>query len=564
MFKGASTIMPWTDLSGQVSTGPSFSGAGISVGNLGIGDAVSSALNQYGANSATVEDIKWGMKRFPELKYHISALATFTSFTNQYPWVNKNVLGPGGITVTVDPSMNQDQALITIITDAFKAVSEANLQSGELDRLKSLISESVDPDELSRRVQSDTLLLKQLANKLLSLNNIYSKLYKAALSIITYSCFVADFSEDYAIIKIYSIDELEVEKEKNSVPAAAQLSKQKKWVVKSTGDSLSGRARVITDENSLDDSSIGRIIHYLKIIDMLETSISVERLAKSNSFLVWMVGVDGFPGELVTPWLDVYKQRVMTRLKAGIDNGNIVQSSLSRSLTASHIFVPNYKDSPTDVKKMDLNYRPLLSDIEYWWSKVFMALGIPPYYSMLQKTGTVSKDVTAFHESMMGSKVRMYQSILERLLGNWIDLFLIQVVGEELISKYKVQVYLPTYVSGGEESRSEYMRRVNQLASAFSTLSVSGLPLNPDFAVKLMFPNSDPKEVVDWEVRKLMNPETSGPYDLVQGEDSGQPVSDQAVNGVLDAMMLGVQADRAPTKPALDPALTVSAIPEVE
>ena len=543
---GNNLLGSFTDLSTMVPqkmrnpAKPSFADSGF--GNL---------VTQYldvGSSPADIKNIDWALKRFPELKYHISALATFTSFTNQYPWVGKDVYGPGGISVTATPKLNQDEALIEIVNQAFKVVNESNLRGEYLDKFTDFVSEAADPSTLTANTESDILVIKEISHKLLSYNNIYLQLYKAAKSLVIYSACVADFSEDYSKIYLYSIDELKfINKDNESVPVPVQVletSSDNKWVVKKTGEKLSERAKLITDEDSLGDSPVGRIVHYLKIIDVLETSMSVERLAKSNSFIVWKVGVDGLPGELVTPWLDVYKERVMTRLKAGTENNNIVQASLSKSLTASHIFVPNYADSPTDVQSLNLEYRPLLADLEYWWAKVFMALGIPPYYSVVTgENNNISGDITAFHEGLLGSRIRMYQSMLEKILIFWIRKFLGQVLGDDISEKYRIMALLPTYVSGGEEARSEYMRRVNQFASAFSTLSVSGLPIDPQFAVKLMFPNSDPHEVVDWHTRKMMNPDSVSPYDLNVKDDVPEAEAGKYVDDMLNTMASGVLSE---------------------
>lgn len=492
----------------------------------------------------TISDIKWAMHRFPELKYYIGALATFTAFTNQYPWVNKNVLGPGGISVLVSPRLNQNDLLIDVVNAAFQAVKESGLNEESLKRVSKLVEESIDPSTLDDQVQGDLVVIKELAHKLLKFNNIYSQLYKAATSIITYSSCVVDYSDNYSTITFYSLDDLEFQHSGQAINS----TNKSEWIVKKTKLSLSPRAQVITDDEMTEYSPIGRVVNYLKIIDTLEISISVERLAKSNSFVVWKVGVDGMPGELVTPWLDVYKERVMNRLKAGTNNGNVVQAAMSKSLTASHVFVPNFKESPTSLEKIDLQYRPLLDDLKYWWSKTFMAIGIPPYYSSLSEGQNISKDITSFHEGLMGSRVRMYQSLLEKTLTYWIGKFVSTVMGEDLINKYDTLVNLPTYVSGGEEGRSEYMRRVNQFASAYSTLSVSGLPISPDFAVKLMFPNADPTEVVDWRVRNLMNPQASGSTELPPGTS---PAEEEAyVDSVLDTMTRGVVNEGAGGKAA--------------
>jgi len=545
---GNNVLSSFTDLSYMVS--PQLRGINPgkpSLGSTGVTDLVTDELGGPAVRS-TIPQIKWALHRFPELKYHIGALATFTSFTNQYPWVNKNVYGPGGITVTAKPRLNQDQALIQIVTEAFQAVKEAGLTGEPLDQMTNMVTDSAEPDAINKQIQGDTMVIKELAHKLLSYNDIYTQLYHAAVSVVTYSACIVDYAEDYSTIHFYSLDEVERSSKDQEIlptPARVVVQADTKWKVTKTGEYLSDRAQVITDDDAIENSPIGRIVHYLKIIDLLETSLSVERIAKSNSFIVWKVGVDGLPGELVTPWLDVYKEKVMTRLKAGTDNSNVVQASMSKSLTASHIFVPNYKESPTEVENLSLEYRPLLTDLEYWWAKVFMAMGIPPYYaSISQNTMNISKDISAFHEGLLGSRVRMYQALLEKVLVYWVRKFIAGIMTPEVTDKYTVQLFLPTYVSGGEEGRSEYMRRVNQFASAYSTLSVSGMPISPEFAVKLMFPNSDPQEVVDWQTRKLMNPDSSNPYELTP-EPSPQE-EEQYVDGVLDSMARGVDLEPEP------------------
>ena len=519
-------------------------------------------------DKVTIKKIHWALRRFPELKYHISALATFTSFTNQYPWVGKDVFGPGGISVTVDPKLNQDQALVDIVNQAFKVVQESGIKGDYLEKFTDIVKEASTPDSIAQNTESDIFLIKELIHKLFAHNDIYVKLYRAAKSIIIYSACVIDFSEDYSNIYIYGIDELEVETEDNRAGLGPSmnipLSKDHRWYVKKTKKSLSDRAKIITDEDEVEDSPMGRIVHYLQILDALETSLSVERLVKSNSFIVWRVGADGLPGELVTPWLNVYKERVMTRLKAGTDNNDIVQASLSKSLTASHIFVPNYKDSPTEVDSHNIEYRPLLEDIEYWWSKVFMGLGIPPYYSTINKqANNINSDITSFHESLMGSRVRMYQALLEKILVFWSRQFIAGILGTEYNDKYNISVLLPTYVSGGEESRSEYMRRVNQFASAYSTLSVSGLPISPQFGVRLMFPNADPHEVIDWHTRQLMNPDSINPYnpESNSGGSTNNTEDQSYIDNMLNTIETGVLEPGQETTNTNIPELSLNGTP---
>lgn len=512
------------------SFGYGLSGNGASAGNPGFVEMIGDQLS--GSSGVSVGSIKTCLRRFPELKYHIAALATFVAYTNQFPWVNKDVAGPGGIAVKISQRLNDDEELIDLVEKALAVVREG-----------------VDPTELAAgpkpginrnsNLRRDAELIRNLSKRLLDINDIYAQLYKAAQGLIQFSHCVVDYNESYSRITFYGLDELEKHVD--------QKTQKEVWIVKSTKKPLSDRFRMVTDGEELRDSPMGRVTHYLRVLETLETAMPVERLSKTNSFVVWKVGIDGLPGDAVPRWLDTYRDRVMNRFQAGVQNNNIVQASLSKSLTSSHIFIPNYKDSPTDVTSLNVDYRPLLTDLMYWWSKVFMSLGIPPYYALSGENGgslQPSGDVASFHETLLGSRIRMYQGILEKELRYWLHQFITMNLAEFDIQRYDLSVSLPRYVAGGEESRSEYMRRINQFASAYSTLSVSGMPLNPKFAVQLMFPNADPEEVVDWEARKIMNPETTDPYDdgLYETDDA----TDEAdIKNTMDLMSKGV------TRPAM-------------
>lgn len=524
----------FTDLTSTVGYGRRI-GNGASTGQAGFVDMMAGQLG--GQEIPTINSIKTCLRRFPELKYHIGALATFVAYTNQFPWVNKDICGPGGVIVKIEPRLNHDDELIGLVDRALSIIKEAAADPQmALDQAENLgaMPPPVAGIDVNSTARVDAAVVRNLAKRLFEFNDLYRQLYKGAQSLIQFSHCVVDYSEDYTKATFYSLDELVKKKDDKSEKAV--------WMSKKTNEPLSTRFRMVTDGDEIQDSPMGRVVHYLKVLDTLETAMSVERLSKSNSFVVWKVGVDGLPGEVVPGWLDTYKDRVMNRFQAGTNNGNVIHASLSKSLTASHVFIPDYKDSPTTVDSIRMDYRPLLGDLVYWWSKVFMALGIPPYYAISPQEGgnslQPSGDVTAFHETLLGSRVRMYQGILEKELRYWLHQFLTKNVDQLNMDRYELSVALPTYVSGGEEARSEYMRRINQFASAYSTLSVSGMPIDPKFAVQLMFPNSDPMEVVDWEVRKIMNPDTSDPY----ADEQGPGDDETYVNDVLDMMSRGVSA----------------------
>ena len=490
---------------------------------------------------ASIESIQKILRRFPELQYHLGALATFVSHTTQYPWVSKRVCGPGGISVTVEPRLNHSDKLTAVVSQTLERVLEANssvVDAPVMSDMVELIGEP--PADNDRYIRDDTLVCKELVAVLLENNAIYTQLRRAALSLIKYNAVVLDFTDDWSTMKVYPLDEIK----KVTATGHDVRDEATTWVEKKTDQPLSERAYVVMEGNGPADSAMGLAVHYLEVIDALEASMSIERIVKSNSFVVWKVGVDGLPGEVVNPWLNVYRDRVMSRLRAGTDSSNMSDAAMSRSLTASHIFVPNFKESPTEVSTVNTNYRPLLTDLEYWWGKAFMTLGIPPYYaSVLSMSGNnISGDITAFHEAVLGSRVRVYQDLLEGVLNRWCNKFVRSNI-PMLYERYKITLGLPTYVSGGEEGRSEYMRRVNQFASAYSTLSVSGVPLDPRFSVSLMFPNADPDEVIDWTTRKVMNPEASGRF----SPDLSPPDDIDALLDLMDRGVVQASPAEAPT-----------------
>jgi hypothetical protein len=195
---------------------------------------------------------------------------------------------------------------------------------------------------------------------------------------------------------------------------------------------------------------------------------------------------------------------------------------------------------------MKLEFKPLMEDINYWWQKTYMAMGIPPYYNDVSKLQGSSGGITDFHENVFGANVRFYQSICEIGLKEWIVNFLTTNINSNLTSKYNLALHLPIFVSAGEESRGEYMRRINQFASAFSTLSVAGMPIKPSFAVKLLFPNTDESEVIDWKVRALSmgnaNEQTGGQN--TNAEDAYDPkVVDSLISGMVSGQSQNLESD---------------------
>jgi len=475
------------------------------VGRQNFGEVVGGLLQQ-GQGKVTLKDIKWALGRFPELTYHLSAIATFVSHANPMPWANRRALGPAGINVTFSSRKTTGQVAAKVISNALTRLREAGIDVRDvLPELEKVAESAALPDE-SFGDPKQVAVMREVCGELIDANKVQQKLYKAALSLLMYNVCIFEYTEDYSEVFIYTPEELIIEKEEEVKEwGKSGATKQKvKLKIADTGEDVSERAHAVTvGQGDVKESVVGKVIHYLRIIDLIETAMSVERVSKSISFLVWLVGVDNMPGEQVTDYLGAYRGIVMNRLKAGMNDNNLVSSEISKTLTSTHLFVPTYKDSPTDVKSFNLQYRPMLEDIQYWWQKVFMAMGIPPYYTDTEKLQGSPGDVTHFHESVFGANVRAYQTLLEGITEQWVLKFLQGMVGKDTLKDYKMVLSLPIYISSGEEARSEYMQRINQFASAYSTLSVSGLPIRPDFATQLLFPNADPRDVIDFQVRDL-------------------------------------------------------------
>lgn len=523
----------------------SFRAANPTVGFSSFGENIGTMLSNAAQKDVKVKDINWAVSRFPELSYHLGAISDFVAYAGTTPWANRDALGPAGISMIFSRRDQSGLAAGNVLTNALVKLKESGGDLGTFTAfLKDKISESGGED--SQIDQAENQFLRTVCKELVDSNGTLMKVYKMAFSLLMYSMAVQEFSEDYSTMDIYSPDEIETEKKgdeeiKNWRMTARRMnedSKSSTYKIRKTGQPLSERARaLVVNDGDLNKSVVGKVVHYLKILDLIETAMSVERVTKSLSFLVWKVGVDGMPGEQVTDYLGAYRGIVMNRLKAGMKEGDVVSSEITKSLSATHIFVPNYKESPTSVDSIKLEFKPLMEDINYWWQKTFMAMGIPPYYNDVGKLQGAAGGVTDFHENVFGANVRFYQSICEIGLKEWVMKFLNANIRKDLIDKYNLGIHLPIFVSAGEESRGEYMRRVNQFASAFSTLSVAGMPIKPSFAVKLLFPNTDVSEVIDWKVREL-----SMGHSTEQGNPNGpQDAYDPAVVDSLIGNMVSGQ-----------------------
>ncbi len=563
MFGNQIAAFPMPGSFGQTGTGGGFFSNRVPtpgaspIGGL-VGDLMST-LNK-GGNDTKLRDINWALRRFPELSYHISAIATFVSFANILPWVKRELFGPAGINVSLAPKLTPDQATAMIVGQAVEKLKEAGV-SNTLPTLHKVLEAAASKSASFDK--EEALAIRALLGELVEYNSLHFMMYNMAISLLCYSVVVLDYSEDYSVISAYSPNDLKFEDEKGGARASqsgnigsAQQMEVSKLRVQATGEPLSSRAHaIVVGSGDIEESIVGKVVHYLRIVDVLETAMTVERMTKSVSFLVWLVGVDGLPGEQVTDYISAYRGIVMSRLKAGINDKNLVSAEISKSLTQTHLFVPNFKESPSDVKALSLNYRPLLDDINYWWKKIFMAMGIPPYYSISsdKSSATVSNDVSSFHESVFGSRVRMHQTVLENTLLNWFRLFLGNLITYDTLNKYRMSVSLPRFVSGGEEGRTEYMKRINQFASAYSTLGVAGMPLKPEFAVGLMFPNSDPNDVIDFRVRNANLEATMG----IAPADGSTPqdMTPEDVNSMMDTMIQGEMKNEPATVGAPTPQL---------
>jgi len=525
-------------------SGGSFSkGANPAVGFGSFGETIGTMLSNAAQKDVKVKDINWAVSRFPELSYHLGAISDFVAYAGTTPWANRDALGPAGISILFTRKDQSGLAAGSVLTSALTKLKENGGDLGTFTAfLKNRISESGGDEPPIN--QAEVQFLRAVCKELIDGNGTLMKVYKMAFSLLMYSMAVQEFSADYSVMDIYSPDEIELDKKDEEIKdwrrTARQMNEENKsptYKIRKTGVPLSERARaLVVNDGDLNKSVVGKVIHYLKILDLIETAMSVERVTKSLSFLVWKVGVDGMPGEQVTDYLGAYRGIVMNRLKAGMKDNNVVSSEITKALSATHVFVPNYKESPTTVDHIQLDFKPLMEDINYWWQKTFMAMGIPPYYNDVGKLQGASGGVTDFHENVFGANVRFYQSICEIGLKEWVFKFLTHNVRPDLVEAYGLAIHLPIFVSAGEEARGEYMRRVNQFASAFSTLSVAGMPIKPSFAVKLLFPNTDASEVIDWKVRELSMGQSSEQGNQNAQKDAYDPA---VVDSLIGNMVSG-------------------------
>lgn len=122
----------------------------------------------------------------------------------------------------------------------------------------------------------------------------------------------------------------------------------------------------IAEKGIFGKSLVDKVINYLKIIELLELSLLVERLSKSKTTHIWKLDLSQVEEEDVASTLMLYRNLITSKNSLMIDEETDAMSlDIVKSLVDSSLLVPTEKDN-LKIDTLKAEYKPLLDDMDYW------------------------------------------------------------------------------------------------------------------------------------------------------------------------------------------------------
>ena len=233
-------------------------------------------------------------------------------------------------------------------------------------------------------------------NNLFKQNNVKLSLYEVIFSIIKYGVgiFYIDDPVTYNDVSFYSLDKvtiryLDSDKDANlndskynanyifnniSSPLdddedAFRKVKSRKVKITVREDNKvlkNDNIYFITDRDVFGKSLISKIINYLKVIELLELSLLIERLSKSKNWFVWKLDMEKIEEEDVSATLLLYKNIIKSKTSIEYDeDSDQVYLDIVKTLVDNNIVVPTENDN-LKIDTLKSEYKPLLDDINYY------------------------------------------------------------------------------------------------------------------------------------------------------------------------------------------------------
>lgn len=122
----------------------------------------------------------------------------------------------------------------------------------------------------------------------------------------------------------------------------------------------------VSDKGAFGKSKVMKIIHYLKIIELLELSLLIERLSKTRTTHVWKLDVANIEEEDLSSTLLLYKNLLKSNVALNYDSeGENMQFDFIKNLVDNNILAPTEEDN-LKIDTLKSEFKPLLDDVSYY------------------------------------------------------------------------------------------------------------------------------------------------------------------------------------------------------
>jgi hypothetical protein len=122
----------------------------------------------------------------------------------------------------------------------------------------------------------------------------------------------------------------------------------------------------VAEKGIFGKSLVDKVVNYLKIIELLELSLLIERLSKSKTTFVWKIDLAKVEEDEVAQTLMLYRNLIKSKNALNYDeNGDSVSFDIVKNLVDNNVIVPTENDN-LKIETLKSEYKPLLDDIDYW------------------------------------------------------------------------------------------------------------------------------------------------------------------------------------------------------
>lgn len=378
-------------------------------------------------------------------------------------------------------------------------------------------------------------------------NNIKLSLYGLMTSMTKYGCglFYVKDPNKQDDVSFYSLDEVEfVVKDKevlNPNSILNEMEEKKSSIFRSTGDneeikqinSKEVEVRVLEDQTKLKPSNIYfisekgifgksiviKIIHYLKIIELLELSLLIERLSKTRTTHVQKLDLSKVEEDDIAPTMMLYRNLLKNQMSLNYDeNDGGMQLDIVKNLVDNNILVPT-EDKNLDITTLRSEFKPLMDDVNYYWDKIYLSLGIPIHYRGTDNKSYVNNNMLIMHDNVYSMKIRHYQLIINNLLTFQIENWL-RVSQKALKVKY-VNINIPEFIPISERKETD-LDKSSKFVTMFTQLEqMMGIKIKQDFILNKLFPNDIMSDIIDIKEQEEIDAETE---ELAEEEENNEDI----------------------------------------